>query len=192
MSAESVLGTLRARKTLAEINLIRNAVATTEKIYSSTYEFIQPGLTEQQVGEFMWAQMNDLGVTEAWERSGCPTINAGPDSPVGHSGPSSRKIERGKILHFDFGVKQDGYCSDIQRVVYFLAPGQSRPPEPVKHGFDTIVKAIHASAAAMKPGVKGREIDAIARGIVTGAGYPEYKYGTGHHLGRTTHEAPGC
>jgi len=191
ISAESVLGTLRARKTPLEINLIRNTVATTEIIFTRTFEFLQPGLTEQQVGEFMWAQMGNFNVTEAWERSGCPIINAGPDSPVGHSGPSSRLIERGQILHFDFGVKQDGYCSDIQLVVYFLAPGQSHPPEPVKHGFDTIVRAIQATAAAMKPGMKGKDVDSIARDIVTGAGYPEYMYGTGHHLGRTTHDGAG-
>jgi Xaa-Pro aminopeptidase len=191
ISAEGVLGALRARKTLAEIEYIRCAVSTTENIFTHTFEYLQPGFTEQQVGEFMWAMMNDLGVTEAWDRTNCPIINAGPDSPVGHSGPTLRKIERGQIVHFDFGVKQDGYCSDIQRVVYFLAPGESHPPEPVQRGFDTIVKAIKMAAAAMKPGMTGQAVDAIARGIVTGAGYPEYMYGTGHHLGRTTHDGAG-
>jgi Xaa-Pro aminopeptidase len=191
ISAEGVLGTLRARKTPAEIERIRSAVSTTEKIFALTFDYIQLGFTEQQVGEFMWAKMGELGVTEAWERANCPIVNAGPDSPVGHSGPTLRKIERGQIVHFDFGVKQDGYCSDIQRVVYFLAPGESHPPEPVQRGFDTIVKAINVAAAEMKPGVIGRIVDAIARGIVTGAGYPEYMYSTGHHIGRTTHDGSG-
>ena len=191
ISAEGVLGTLRARKTPAEIERIRSAVSTTEKIFALTFDYIQLGFTEQQVGEFMWAKMGELGVTEAWERANCPIVNAGPDSPVGHSGPTLRKIERGQIVHFDFGVKQDGYCSDIQRVVYFLAPGESHPPEPVQRGFDTIVKAINVAAAEMKPGVIGRTVDAIARGIVTGAGYPEYMYSTGHHIGRTTHDGSG-
>ena len=191
ISAEGVLGALRARKTPVEIERIRCAISTTGKIFAQTFDYIQPGFSEQQVGEFIWAKMEELGVTEAWERTNCPIVNAGPDSPVGHSGPTLRKIERGQIVHFDFGVKQDGYCSDIQRVVYFLAPGESHPPEPVQRGFDTIVKAIKMAAAAMKPGVTGRTVDAIARGIVTGAGYPEYMYGTGHHIGRTTHDGAG-
>ena len=191
ISAEEVLGALRARKTPAEIECIQSAVSTTEKIFAHTFDYIQPGFTEQQVGEFMWAKMSEFGVTEAWERAICPIVNAGPDSPVGHSGPTLRKIERGQIVHFDFGIKQDGYCSDIQRVVYFLGAGEDHPPEPVQRGFETIAKAINMAAAAMKPGVKGRTVDAIARGIVTGAGYPEYMYSTGHHLGRTTHDGAG-
>jgi Xaa-Pro aminopeptidase len=43
----------------------------------------------------------------------------------------------------------------------------------------------------MKPGMTGLQVDDIARGIVTGAGYPEYKYGTGHHVGRTVHDGAG-
>jgi len=191
ISAEGVLGALRARKTPTEVARIRSAVATTEMIFARTFEYIQPGMTEQEVGEFMWAQMAEMGVSEAWERTNCPVVNAGPDSPVGHSGPTALKIKHGQIIHFDFGVKQDEYCSDIQRVVYFLNPGESHPPEPVLRGFKTIVKAVHEAAAAMKPGVTGRLVDSIARGIVTGAGYPEYMYGTGHHIGRTTHDGAG-
>jgi len=191
ISAEEVLGALRSRKTCAEVERIRRAVSTTEEIFRQTFEYIQPGFSEQHVGEFMWAKMDEFGVKEAWERTNCPIINAGPDSPVGHSGPTCRKIERGQIVHFDFGVKQDGYCSDMQRVVYFLAAGESHPPEQVQRGFETIVKAIKMATAAMKPGITGRTVDAIARGIVTGSGYPEYMYGTGHHIGRTTHDGAG-
>jgi len=43
----------------------------------------------------------------------------------------------------------------------------------------------------MKPGVLGKDVDAAARQVVTGAGYPEYKYATGHHLGRLAHDGGG-
>jgi Xaa-Pro aminopeptidase len=191
VSAEEVIGALRGRKTPGEVARIRAAVETTLQIYERTFDYVQPGMTERQVGEFMHTQLDEFGVQAAWHEGFCPTVNAGPDSPVGHVGPTEQKVARGQFLHFDFGVKQDDYCADIQRMVYFLAPGESAPPEPVQRGFDTVVRAIEAAVAAMKPGLLGKEVDAVARGVVTEAGYPEYKYGTGHHLGRQAHDGGG-
>jgi Xaa-Pro aminopeptidase len=61
----------------------------------------------------------------------------------------------------------------------------------VQHGFDTIVQAIQTAVAAMKPGVAGKEIDAITREVVTQAGYPEFKHATGHQLGQLAHDGAG-
>ena len=191
ISAESIIAALRGRKTDNEIKLIRRAVLTTEEIFARTFQFLQSGMTEKQVGSFMWDQMNELGVTESWERSACPAVNSGPESPVGHGGPTDIILQPGHIVHFDFGVKQDGYCSDIQRLVYLLKPGETRAPQIVQQGFDTIVSAVQAAFHAMRPGVQGWQVDAVARSLVTSAGYPEYMYGTGHHLGRTTHDGAG-
>ena len=44
---------------------------------------------------------------------------------------------------------------------------------------------------AIKPGIPGWKVDETARKLVTEAGYPEYMYGTGHQLGRTTHDGAG-
>ena len=148
-------------------------------------------MTEIEIGAYMQAQIEAFGVGPAWHEGHCPTVNAGPDSPVGHVGRTEQAIERGQLLHFDFGVKQDGYCSDIQRVVYLLAAGEEQAPEPVQQGFDTVVRAVQAAVEAMRPGVLGREVDAVARAVVTEAGYPEYKYATGHHLGRLAHDGGG-
>ncbi|HLF91817.1 MAG TPA: M24 family metallopeptidase, partial [Anaerolineales bacterium] len=126
-----------------------------------------------------------------WETESCPAVNAGPDSPVGHAGPTDMEIQHGQLIHFDFGVKENEYCSDIQRMAYVLAPGETVPPEPVQRGFDTVVRAIQEAVKAMKPGMLGVEIDDIARKVITDAGYPEYKYATGHHLGRLCHDGGG-
>ncbi|MFZ6027564.1 MAG: M24 family metallopeptidase [Chloroflexota bacterium] len=190
-SAEGIIAALRGRKTPQEVRRIRTAVQTTAEIYAATFEYMQVGMTEKQVGEFMWAQMDARGVTEAWQRESCPAVNAGPDSPVGHAGPTHLAIQPGQIVHFDFGVRQAGYCADIQRLAYFLAPGESEPPAAVQHGFDTIRRAIQEAMQVMKPGVAGKAVDAVARRIVTAAGYPEYRYATGHQLGRNAHDGGG-
>ena len=190
-SAEKIIRALRGRKTPHEIALIRTAVATTEEIFAQTFEYAQIGMTERQISDFMHARLDELGVQNAWEWESCPAVNTGPDSPIGHAGPTDLKVAPGHLLHFDFGVRQQAYCSDIQRVMYFLAPGEDQPPEPVQRGFDTIVRAIQETVAIMKPGLRGKDVDAVARGIITKAGYPEYKHATGHQLGRTVHDGAG-
>ena len=190
-SAEQIIGALRGRKTKQEIERINAAIKSTEEIYKETIDYAQPGMTELEISNYMHNLVKMAGIEVAWELNHCPTINAGPDSAVGHVGPTDQRIEPGHILHFDFGVKQADYCSDIQRVVYFLAPGENHPPKEVNHAFDTVIQAIHSAVTAMKPGITGVKIDTISREIITKAGYPEYKYGTGHHLGRTVHDGAG-
>jgi Xaa-Pro aminopeptidase len=88
----------------------------------------------------------------------------------------------------DFGVKVEGYCSDMQRTFYILAPGETAAPEDVMNGFRTIVRAVEESKRAMRPGVAGHEIDAVARSIITGAGYAEFPHALGHQVGRFAHD----
>lgn len=191
VSAEEVIRAVRGRKTPGEVRRLRAAIQTTQEIFERTFDFVEPGMSETQISDFMHTQIEKLGLQPAWEWIDCPGVNAGPDSPVGHVGPSDIQLQRGQILHIDFGVKKDRYCADIQRVAYYLAPGEKRPPEPVQRGFDTVVRAVEAALAAMKPGATGREVDQVAREIVTGAGYPEFKHATGHHLGQLTHDGAG-
>jgi Xaa-Pro aminopeptidase len=192
ISSEGIIGALRGRKTPAEVTRIRTAVATTLEIYRRAFGFLQPGMSEAQVGAFMHQQMAALGIQEtAWDRASCPAVNSGPDKAVGHAGPTDLRLERGHIVHFDFGIRQDDYCSDIQRVAYLLRPGETCAPEPVQRGFDTVLAAVDAAVAAMRPGVTGVEVDAAARQVIVEAGYPEFRYATGHHLGRNAHDGGG-
>lgn len=190
-SAERIVTALRSRKTPAEVERIQTAIATTFDIYQRAFEQVEVGVEERTIGHFIHAQVDALGLETSWERAACPAVNSGPDTPIGHAGPTELRVAPGHIVHFDFGVKQNEYCSDIQRVMYVLRPGETQPPEAVQRGFDTVVRAIQAAVAAMKPGVTGREIDAVARQVITAAGYPEYKYATGHHLGRACHDGGG-
>jgi Xaa-Pro aminopeptidase len=88
----------------------------------------------------------------------------------------------------DFGVKQEGFCSDLQRMWYFLAEGESGPPEDVKEAWDTCWRAIDAASAVLKPGAVGWEVDRASRDYLVGRGYPEYRHAVGHHLGRAVHD----
>ena len=188
VSAEPIINAMRGRKTKTELARIQRAVEITDEIYKKTFDFIKVGMTEIEVANYMHALVKEYGVGYAWSPENNPAVNAGPNKVVGHSGPSEIKIERGHIIHFDFGVKYEGYCSDIQRVAYVLREGETEAPLEVQRGFITIRTAIEKSREAMKAGVTGNSVDTIAREIVTDSGYPEYKYALGHQLGRVAHD----
>ena len=191
VSAEAISGALRSRKSPEEINRIRKAVEISEVIFKKTFEYSQAGMSEKQIGNFMHSETKSLGLQTAWIDHTCPSVNTGPDSSVGHLGPGDTKIQPGHLLHIDFGVKKEEYCADLQRTAYFLKPGEDQPPAAVQRGFEVVKDAVLAAAAGLQPGSRGKEVDAIARNYVTAAGYPEYMYGTGHHLGRTVHDGSG-
>jgi Xaa-Pro aminopeptidase len=188
VSAEPVISAMRGRKTPAEQARVRKAVEITDEIFQKTFAHIKVGMTEIEVGEYMHKLAREYNVELAWSPENCPAVNSGPNSPVGHSGPTDIKIERGHIIHFDFGVKYEDYCSDIQHVCYVLREGETEAPAEIQRGFDTLRTAVERSREAMKPGVTGNSIDIISREIVTDAGYPEYPYALGHQLGRVAHD----
>lgn len=188
ISAEHLLSSLRGRKSKLEIDRIRKAITSTEEIYAQAFENIQPGMSEIQVAEMMQAEILRRGLGFAWPRSNNPAVNSGPDSPVGHNAPTEIRVGRGHLLHFDFGVREGDYCSDIQRMVYFLNSGEIQPPEPVRKAFETEVRALQAAFKAVRPGALGVEVDRAAREVVTNAGYPEFKHATGHQVGRLAHD----
>ena len=188
VSSEPILNALRGRKTPDELACIQKAVEITDEIFQKTFSFIKIGMTEIEVGEYMHKLAREYGVGLAWPAENCPAVNSGPNSPVGHNGPTDIKIERGHLIHFDFGVKYEDYCSDIQRMCYVLREGESEAPLEVQRGFITIRTAIEKSREAMKAGVTGNSIDTISREIVIDSGYPEFPHGLGHQLGRVAHD----
>jgi Xaa-Pro aminopeptidase len=188
-SAAPLLGRLRGRKSPTEVERIRRAVQTTEQIVERLTPLFQPGLSERQIADFVHQEFRRCGVLPAWAVESCPIVNCGPDSEPGHVSPrDDLHAAPGHLVHIDLGVKQDGFCSDLQRMWYVRRPKESAPPDNVRRAFATVVSAIEAGAAALRPGVPGFEVDARARQVIVDAGYPEFKHGLGHGLGRAVHD----
>jgi Xaa-Pro aminopeptidase len=188
-SAAPLLSRLRGRKTSAEVDCIRRAVAATEEVVAWLTPQLRPGLSERHIGDLVHAEFARRGLTPAWTAEACPVVNTGPESEPGHAAPRADLfVAPGHLVHLDLGVRVDGYCSDLQRTWYVRRENEEGPPEPVRRAFATVVQAIAAGAAALRPGVRGFEVDAAARRVVVEAGYPEFKHGLGHSLGRAVHD----
>ncbi len=191
-TSERLVAALRGRKTPAERHLISEACDVTVRIFEAVTPRLRAGLTEKQFAAMIVEEMNRIpGLTPAWEPDQCPAVFTGPDSAGAHAGPTDRPIEPGHIVNVDFGVRRNGYCSDLQRTWYVMKSGETAAPDAVQKGFDTILKSIRDAAAAIRPGKTGAAIDDVARAVVTSAGYPEYPHGTGHQIGRVAHDGGG-
>ncbi|MHA2502721.1 MAG: M24 family metallopeptidase [Candidatus Kariarchaeaceae archaeon] len=185
--AVPIIQRLRARKTKTEVDLVTKACELTEVINETITRELATGMTEKQIQQRFHQLMNENGVIEAWQRDSCPAVDAGPDKVMGHVGPTDKYSTRsGHTLHNDFGVQLNGYSSDIQRMWFFGTEDQL--PDELDHAFKTVHGAISRAADFIKPGVRGMDVDNVARSYVIERGYEEYKHALGHQVGMKAHD----
>jgi len=184
-SSAPVLEPLRARKSAEELRRIREAVRITQQIHREVGEFMRSGMTERQVADFIKGRQRDLGVTHSFsDGAAVMTGRAG----LGHRTAGDALITPGDTVVIDMGVFVEGYTSDIMHTYYILEEGEDHAPEAVQHRFDAAMAAVHRSVAAMRPGVSGAEVDAVARTTLEEFGVPVYTHALGHQIGRSVHD----
>ena len=191
ISSEEIISSLRGRKSPAELSIMRDAVKETLRIFNEAGNFIRPGVSEIEIADFIKALAKVDGYELAWDEDHCPAVFTGPDTQGAHSGPTEKKVEKGHLVNIDFGIKYNGYCSDLQRTWYVLKDGEDKAPLDVEIGFSVIRDSIQKVADSLKPGVQGCEMDDIARNFIVKSGYEDFPHGLGHQVGRNVHDGGG-
>lgn len=180
-----VLGPLRAVKTPEELRRLRAAVEVTERLFAEVAGFMRSGMTERDVAAFLKRRQRELGVTHSFgDGAAVMTGRAG----MGHRAAGDAPITPGDTVVIDMGVVVEGYTSDLMHTYYVLEEGETRAPEAVTRRFEAARAAVRASVEAMRPGVRGHEVDAVARRVLAEHGAPEYTHALGHQIGRTVHD----
>lgn len=188
VSADRFAGALRGRKTPGELARIQAAIHATVSLLEEVPSLLRLTRSERELQAALHARVDGLGAGPAWERGYCPVVNFGPESAVGHAPPGESPLKPGDLVHLDFGIRLNGYCSDLQRCWYLPRPGETAAPSEVTRAFAAVAGAIQAASSALRPGAVGAEVDAVARTYLTERGYPEYKHALGHQVGRTCHD----
>ena len=184
VSAENIIGRLRSRKLPGEIHRLECAARSADELWREVADQVRAGMTEREIAGLVSAAMTRRGLEPSFET----IVNAGDKTRPGHGRPTDARLEPGDLLHVDFGVRIDGYCSDIQRLLYLRRPGESTPPPELSEAFDCVRDIITESASECRPGRTGADIDAVARNRLRERGYPEYEHALGHQLGRSVHD----
>ena len=173
---------LRAVKEPEEIERMVAASELADGVFRWTIERGLAGRTEREVARACEARIRELGA----EPSFPPIIAAGENGALPHAEPGEREIGTGELVVFDMGAELDGYCSDGTRT---FATGD--PGEEAREVYDLVLAAQLASLAAIRVGASGKEVDAVAREMISEAGHGDhFGHGLGHGVGLEVHESP--
>ncbi|TCG11595.1 M24 family metallopeptidase [Mycoplasma todarodis] len=176
--------TWRNVKNKDEISRIRKASQIALTSLEEIMDEIKPGITEKEIANLLEARCKFNGA----DKMGFETIvGSGPNGAKAHSVPGDKKLIEGEYVVVDFGVTFKGYMCDITRTI----PVSKEVDPKMKEIANIVRKAQQLAIAAVKPGVSGATIDAIARDYITEKGYGDkFGHGTGHGLGIDMHEFP--
>ncbi len=174
---------LREVKDEEEVAIIEKACAIADQGFAFVLEMIKPGMTEIEVANQLDFFMRSKGASGVSFET---IVASGLRSAMPHGVASHKVIEKGELITLDFGCYYEGYVSDMTRT---FAIGSIQPK--LKEIYDIVLEAQLAATEAVKPGVTAGELDDIARGVITKAGYGEYfNHRLGHGIGTTVHEYP--
>jgi Xaa-Pro aminopeptidase len=188
VSSEDLVVEWLSVKLPQEVEILRKAAALTEQLELEAYRAVVPGKTrDSDVARYLKRRMRELGVADAWAPDQNPNVNSGPDR--GHSHATDRVIRPGDFIQTDFGIKVwDTWCTDVQRFAYVLAPGEKAPPPDALRKWENARRGSRIALAAMKPGVRGYDVDKAQRDWMKQAGSEWVMWGTGHPVGYWAHD----
>jgi len=173
---------LRAVKDESEVARIAAAAELADEVYRWALERGLRGRAEREVARACEARIRELGA----EPSFPPIVAAGANGALPHAEPGEREIGAGELVVFDMGAELDGYCSDCTRT---FATGE--PGEEAREVYELVRAAQEAALDGVRPGVSGRDADAVARQLIAAGGHGErFGHGLGHGVGLEVHEGP--
>lgn len=183
VDVENRMCDLRAVKSPAEIRVIRYAYEIAQAGFDAAVKTIRAGVSERAVAAEAEYAMRRMGA----EGTGIDTIVAsGPNARPILARATTRLIEPNEIVLLTIAPRYEGYHAAIGRPVFVGKPGAE-----MKFAFETACRAQDACFAALRPGIQGRTVEAIGRGVVQKAGLSEYFLYSGvHSVGVIEFEPP--
>ena len=173
----------RAIKSSDEIALIKKAFEITNAAFERVAPTIAAGQTEAEIAWRIHKAFIELGA----EGPAFPTIvAAGTNAARPHHEPGETIISGGQPIVIDMGAKYHGYCADLTRTVWV-----GEPDEQLKAVYPVVAAAVEQVFERLSSGVKGSEMDTVARDYIDQHGFGEaFTHGLGHGVGLRVHEAP--
>ncbi|SCY98506.1 M24 family metallopeptidase [Alkaliphilus peptidifermentans] len=174
---------LRSIKSPDELQFIEKAASIADLAFQHILTYIKTGLTEKEVALELEYFMKKNGASGLSFES---IVASGKRSSLPHGIASDKVIEEGDLITLDFGCVYRGYSSDMTRS--FIIGDAT---EKQKEIYDIVLESQLRSLNGVKPGIRGADLDKIARDYITEMGFGEcFGHGLGHGVGLEVHELP--
>lgn len=181
--AEALVEKLRMIKDETELAVMREAALLADRTYEHLLSVLAPGKRELDIAMELEFYMRRGGATSVSFET---IVASGERSALPHGKASERVLQSDEFVKLDFGAYYKGYCSDITRTVVL-----GKPTDKHRRIYEIVLEAQMHALANIRPGMTGREADALARDVIRKYGYgDQFGHGTGHGLGMEIHEAP--
>jgi Xaa-Pro aminopeptidase len=174
---------LRMIKNASELAIMQEAADLADRTFDHILPFIRTGTREMDVALEIEIFMRRNGATSTSFET---IVASGERSALPHGKAGERKIQTNEFVKLDYGAYYKSYCSDITRTVVV-----GKPTDKHTEIYGIVLEAQLEALDKIRPGMTGKEADAIARNVIVQHGYGEFfGHGTGHGLGMEIHEAP--
>ncbi len=183
ISLKDIEGSIRIIKNREELDDIKKAAEIADSAFKHILGYIKPKVAEMDIAIELEFFMRKNGATSL---SFEPIVASGWRSSLPHGIATDKKINNGDLLTLDFGCVYNGYCSDMTRTIVV-----GKANEEQKKIYNIVLKAQMESLECIRPGVLGKDVDKVARDIITESGFGDYfGHGLGHGVGLVVHEEP--
>lgn len=177
-----VLQALRLVKSEEEVAQIRAAQDLADRVFMEVRPMIRAGVRELDVALAIEGRLREAGSQPSFST----IVASGPRGAMPHGTASERVIGENELVTIDMGAQLGGYFSDFTRTV-----AVGNPNEELRRIYRAVREAEEAAVAAVKPGVRGADLDKLARDILTRHGLGEhFAHSLGHGVGLEIHEGP--
>lgn len=144
-----VVHQLRARKSAAELAIIRKAADVSSKAHEEVMRTIRPGMKESEIQAIMEATYRRLGADGPGYTS---IVGAGGNSTILHWPASFQEAKPGDVVLMDVAAYYDGYSADVTRTV----PVDGTYTPAARAVYEIVLEAQKAAERQIKPGVPRR------------------------------------
>jgi Xaa-Pro aminopeptidase len=170
---------MRMIKTSEEIQNLKKSCYYADKILQTTIENFKDFNTESDVAAFLQYETFRIGLDTSFK----PIVASGKNGSMPHYQPKNIKLNKGLCV-IDFGVKYNGYCSDITRTISIGNPSYEQ-----KNTYEKLWSIQQNTINEVKEGKNlGEVYDYVVKELKNDA--PYFTHGLGHGIGVEIHEAP--